>query len=94
LFYNLDDGCNKKRTISHIIPSSEILGLKPSGQTWGSESQLQVQLQALMSLITSALMMEAETVCKILDCNFILVAHKNFIKFTRGCGMDFSGSEL
>jgi hypothetical protein len=35
-----------------------------------------------MSLITSALMMEAETVFKILDCNSRLIAHKDFIEFT------------
>jgi hypothetical protein len=35
-----------------------------------------------MSLITSALMMEAETVFKILDCNSILITHKDFTEFT------------
>jgi hypothetical protein len=35
-----------------------------------------------MSLITSALMMEAETVFKILDCNSILITLKDFNEFT------------
>jgi hypothetical protein len=35
-----------------------------------------------MSLITSALMMEAETVFKILDCTYIHIAHKDFTEFT------------